>query len=99
MAFETKPFDAADYLETPEDIALDLEEVFKDGDQQLIVEAIGDAARSRGMTEISKTTGLGRESLYKALGPTGNPEFGTTLRVLKALGLRLAVEQQELEST
>lgn len=98
MALKTKPFDASDYLETPEDIALYLEEVFKDGDQQLIVEAIGDVARSRGMTEISRTTGLGRESLYKALGPTGNPEFGTILRVLKALGLRLSVEKRELES-
>jgi len=98
MALETKPFDAADYLETPEDITLYLEEVFEDGNQQLIVEAIGDVARSRGMTEISKTTGLGRESLYKALSATGNPEFGTILRVLKALGLRLSVRKQELES-
>lgn len=98
MALESKPFDAAEYLETPEDIALYLEEVFKDGDQQLILAAIGDGARSRGMTEIARQTGLGRESLYKALGPAGNPEFGTVLRVLKALGFRLSVEKEALET-
>ena len=97
MALETKPFDVADYLETPDDVALYLEEAFKDGDQQLIVKALGDVARSRGMTEIARQTGLGRESLYKALGPTGNPEFGTVLRVLKALGLRLSVEREKAE--
>ena len=51
--------------------------------------ALGDIARAKGMTRISKETGLARESLYKALSPDGNPEFATVLKVVKALGLKL----------
>ena len=49
------------------------------------------AARARGMTEVAKTAGIGRESLYRSLGEAGNPELATLLRVVKALGLKLAV--------
>ena len=82
-------WDAADYLETPEDIAHYLEAAFEDGDSNLIAAAIGDVARSKGMTSIATETGLGRESLYKALSMDGNPGFAYVLSVLKALGLRL----------
>ena len=63
----TVPWDTADHLETPEDIAAYLEAVFEDGDPELISHALGNVARAKGMTEIARRTGLGRQSLYKAL--------------------------------
>ncbi|MGC8494271.1 MAG: addiction module antidote protein [Syntrophobacteraceae bacterium] len=88
----TKPWDAVDYLETGEDMAAYLEAAFEDGDPALIAAALGDIARARGMTQIAREAGLGRESLYKALSPEGNPEFATVLKVMRALGFRLHVE-------
>lgn len=88
---ETLPWDAAEHLETKEDIAAYLEAALEDADPALVVAALGDIARSKGMTNIARETGLGRESLYKALSTEGNPEFATVLKVLKALGLRLQV--------
>ncbi len=84
-----KPWDAADNLNTKEDIVLYLEAAFEDGDPALIAAALGDAARARGMTKVAAEAGLGRESLYKALSPGGNPGFATVLKVMRALGLRL----------
>ncbi len=89
MANQTKPWDAAEHLKTKEDIVLYLEAAFEDGDPALIAAALGDAARARGMTKVAAEAGLGRESLYKALLPGGNPEFATILKVMRALGLRL----------
>jgi probable addiction module antidote protein len=66
-----------------------LEAALEDGDAAVIAAALGDVARARGMTDVARKAGLGRESLYKALSPGGNPELSTILRVLKALGLRL----------
>ena len=86
---KTKPWDAADYLNTKEDIVLYLEAAFEDSDPALIAAALGDAARAKGMTKVAAEAGLGRESLYKALSPKGNPEFATILKVIRALGLRL----------
>ena len=86
---QTRPWDAADYLETKEDVVLYLEAAFEDGDPGLIAAALGDVARAKGMTTVAAEAGLGRESLYKALSPDGNPEFATVLKVLRALGLRL----------
>ena len=78
----TIPWDIADRLETPKDIAAYLEAVFADGDPELINHALGNVARR---------TGLGRQSLYKALSPDGRPEFATVLNVVRALGLKLTV--------
>ena len=89
MANQTRPWDAAGHLETKEDIALYLEAAFEDGDPVLIAAALGDAARTKGMTKVAAETGLGRESLYKALSPGGNPEFANVLKVMRAQGLRL----------
>ena len=86
---ETRPWDAADYLEADEDVVAYLEAAFEDGDPGLIAAALGDVARARGMTRVAAKAGLGRESLYKALSPNGNPEFATVLKVMQALGLRL----------
>ncbi len=85
----TRPWDPADHLETDEDIVAYLEAAFEDGDPALIAAALGDVARARGMTKVATDSGLGRESLYKALSPNGNPEFATVLKVMQALGLRL----------
>ena len=86
---KTKPWDAAEHLETEEDMALYLEAALQDGDPALVAAALGDIARAKGMSEIARETGLGRESLYKALSPEGNPDFATVLKVIRALGLRL----------
>ena len=85
----TRPWDAADFLENEEEIVVYLEAAFEDGDPQLIAAALGDIARSQGMTKVALKSGLGRESLYKALSPEGNPGFATVLKVVQALGLRL----------
>jgi probable addiction module antidote protein len=88
----THPWDVVDYLKTEEDVIAYLEAAFEDGDPALIVAALGDVARARGMSRVAGEAGLGRESLYKALSPTGNPEFATVLKVLNALGLQLHVQ-------
>lgn len=95
---QTQLWDAANHLETKEDIAAYLEAALEDGDPALIAAALGDIARSKGMTQISRDTGLGRESLYKALSVEGNPKFTTILKVVRALGLRLQVTPLESES-
>ena len=73
------------------DIAHYLEAAFEDGDPRLVAAALGDVARAKGMAQIAQAAGLGRESLYKALSKEGNPEFGTVLKVMHALGLKLKV--------
>lgn len=85
----TKRWDAADHLESRADVAAYLEAALQDGDPALVAAALGDIARSRGMAEVAREAGLGRESLYKALSADGNPELATVLRVVRALGLRL----------
>lgn len=88
---KTTPYDVSEYLRTPEEMALYLDACIaeSDGDPAFIAKAIGDIARAKGMSELARETGMGRESLYKALSGDRNPEFGTVLKVLKALGLEL----------
>jgi probable addiction module antidote protein len=88
---KTIPWDSAKHLNSAEDIAEYLEAVFEDGDPALITHALGIVARAKGMSQIAQEAGLGRESLYKALSPEGNPEFATVLKVMHALGLKLKV--------
>jgi probable addiction module antidote protein len=85
-------FDAADYLDSAEAIATYLEVVFEEDDPAFIAHALGNVARSKGMSEIARKTGLSRESLYKALSAEGNPEFATILKVLRALDLKLVTK-------
>ena len=85
----TRPWEAAEHLETEEDMAAYLEAALAEDDASLVAAALGDIARAKGMAEIARETGLGRESLYKALSPGGNPEFSTVLEVVRSLGLRL----------
>ena len=91
MVLKTPPYDSADYLKTPDDIAAYLEAAFEDGDAALITHALGVVARSEGMTEVAKQAGLTRASLYKALSADGHPEFATVLKVVQALGLKMTV--------
>ena len=86
---KTLPWDPAEHLVSEKDIVAYLEAAFEEGDPALIAAALGDIARAKGMTELARETGLGRESLYKALSPSGNPEFATIMRVVEALGLKL----------
>ena len=85
----TKKWDAAEHLKTDADMAAYLEAALEDGDPALVAATLGDIARAKGMGGVAKETGLGRESLYKALSPEGNSEISTVLKVIKALGLRL----------
>jgi probable addiction module antidote protein len=85
------PWDPVEYLKTEEDMAQYLEAALEDGDPGVVAAVLGDIARAKGMTKIAKKSGLGRESLYKALSREGNPEFVTVLKVVKALGLKLKV--------
>lgn len=83
------PWDPADHLKTEEDMAAYLEAALEEADPALIAAALGDIARAKGMTQVAREAGLGRESLYKALSPSGNPEFATIMKVVSVLGLRL----------
>jgi probable addiction module antidote protein len=98
MAVKTFPYDSAEYLEDDQAIVEYLEEAIKiateDSDPSFLAVALGTVARARGMAQIAKDSGLSRESLYKALGSEGNPEFGTVLKVLQALGLKLSIQSQ-----
>lgn len=91
---ETRPFDAANYLETEEDILFYLEAAMEGNDAKHIASALGDVARSKGMTEIAKKAGLGRQALYSALSENGNPTLETLTAVLDALGLELTVQKR-----
>ncbi len=88
-AVKTLRWDVAQHLRGEEDIVAYLEAALEDGDAGVIAAALGDIARARGMAQIARDTGLGRESLYKALSSDGNPELATVLKVVRALGLRL----------
>lgn len=92
MSLESQPFDAAAYLSTPELQARYLSLAFEEGDIGDIADALGAVARARGMTAVARDTGLGRESLYKALSSEGNPELATVLKVLRSLGMKFEVQ-------
>jgi probable addiction module antidote protein len=87
----TRKWDTARYLKTERDVVGYLEAAFEDGHPLVIAAALGDVARARGMSAIARKAGLSRESLYKALAPSGNPQLSTFLSVLRALGLTLRV--------
>jgi probable addiction module antidote protein len=88
---ETHPWDITRYLDSDEAIAAYVDAALEKDDPALLAAALGDVARAKGMTQIARETGLGRESLYKALSPEGNPEFGTVQKVMRSLGLKIHV--------
>lgn len=94
MAIETFPFDAADFLDSPEAVEEFLiatfEQAAEHGDPRIITKALGAVARAKGMTQMAQDAELSRTALYRALSEDGSPELSTIFKVMKALGLRLA---------
>src|SRR5205809_2433154 len=95
MALKLTPFDAADYLTDEETIRYFIEDAIATGDVKDIADALGIVARSKGMAEIARRAGVSRESLYRTLSVKGNPELATIVKVLDALGFRLALAPKE----
>jgi probable addiction module antidote protein len=93
LTLETLPYDVAEQLRTPEEMAAYLEAWLEEAPEDVsgIARALGDIARAKGMSAVARETGLSRESLYKSLSEDGNPSLGTVLKVAKALGLRFRV--------
>jgi len=85
-------FDITGLLQNEQDIAEYLHLVLEDGDAALLAATLGDIARARGMRQVATEAGVSRESLYRSLSAAGNPTLATTVRVIKALGMRLAVQ-------
>ena len=88
---ELKTFDIAESLNNEQDIAAYLSIVLEDDDPALLLAALGDIARARGLTQMAKDSGVTREALYRALSPTATPRFDTITKVLHGLGLKLQV--------
>lgn len=84
------PIDAADYLESEETIAEYISATLENPNPDVFLAAVRDVAKARGMGQLAKDAGLGRESLYKALAPGAKPRYDTVLKLLHALGLKLA---------
>ena len=89
-----RPFDPAEHLQTEEDILYYLEAAMEGNDPKHIASALGDVARSQGMSEIARKSGVGRQALYSALSENGNPTLETLTLVLSALGLQLTVQKR-----
>lgn len=94
MALKVYPLDPASHLETEDDILYYLEAAMEGNDPKHIASALGDVARSKGMSKIARKAGVGRQALYNALSENGNPTLETLVGVLKALGLQLTVEKR-----
>lgn len=84
-----RAFDAADYLDSGTVVAEYLNAALEDENPDVFLQAIADVAKARGMTQLAQDTGLGRESLYKALAPGAKPRYDTVLKLLRALGVEL----------
>ena len=94
MAIELTDFDPAHYLDNEEAIAGYLTDALETSDNAFITDALGVVARAKGMRQLAEDTGLSRESLYRALSAKGNPEFGTVLKVVSALGMKLTASPE-----
>jgi probable addiction module antidote protein len=86
---EATVWDPVNHFNNTEVMASYLEAALVDGDPRLVAAALGDIARAKGLSQVAREAGLGRESLYKALSSSGNPELATVLKVISALGLQL----------
>lgn len=91
MASRFEPFDPADYLDAPDVIADYLSAAAEDANPDVFIAALGDVARARGMAHVAKDSGLGRESLYKALSTGAHPRYETISTVIQALGLKISI--------
>lgn len=93
---ETKPFEVYEHLDNEEVIAEYLNAAFETGEPDVLLLAVSNVAKARGMTQLAKDAGLGRESLYKALTPGAKPRYSTIVKVLGALGVSLRVEPKDI---
>ena len=91
MMVTTRKWDSSEYLDSPEMIHEYLKAAFEQGDDELLIAAIGNVAKAQGMTEIARKTNLSRQNLYKTLAPNGSPKFETVKKVIEALGCKLAI--------
>jgi len=91
---KTTRFDSAAHLNSAKAVDAYMADALDSNDPAVIAHALGTIARARGMSRVAKKAGLSRESLYKALGPSGNPELGTIIRVMRALGLKLSATSE-----
>jgi hypothetical protein len=89
MAVTLSRWDASEYLDSAEMIQAYINEALADSDPRVLQAALGDIAKAKGMSEIAKQAGVGRESLYKSLSMTGNPSWQTISKVLRSLGYKL----------
>lgn len=90
MTVKASPYDAAEFLTDDETVAAYINEALETDDPRQIAKALGAVARARGgMAQLARETGIAREALYRALSENGNPELGTALKVMRALGIRL----------
>ena len=89
MKTKTTAWNVAEHLKTKEEREAYLNAAFEDGDASVIAAALGDIAKAEGLSKVAKRTGLGRESLYKALSPDGNPALSTILKVIRAFEFNL----------
>jgi probable addiction module antidote protein len=96
MALKTIPWDAAEYLDSDEAAAAYLNAALEDGDATLIATALGDVARTRGMSRIAREIGASREGLYRSLSKEGNPELATVLKITRAMGFQLSVASKRV---
>lgn len=98
MAVKTTKWDVAEFLASPDDVRAYLDAALEENDPVFFQKALGDAARSKGMAEIARATGAGRESLYKSLSERGNPSFSTVFGVLEALNLRFSIVSKSADN-
>ena len=91
MKITTKKWDASEYPDSPEMIHEYLKAAFEEGKSELLMVAIGNVAKAKGMSEIAKKTNLSRQNLYKALSANSSPKFETVKKVIEALGCKLAI--------
>lgn len=91
---QTTPYDVAEHLRTPEEMAAYLDAWLEEAPDDVsgIAKALGDIARAKGMTQVALDAGLSRESLYRAVSADGNPSFASVLKVARALGVKFHAE-------
>ena len=97
---KTTPYDVAEHLRTPQEMAAYLDAWLEEApdDAAGIARALGDIARAKGMSQVAHDSGLSRESLYRALSADGNPSFATVLKVAKALGVKFHAQAIESDA-
>jgi probable addiction module antidote protein len=96
MALKTTPYDSAEFLDSEEAIEEYVAAAFETNDPAFIAQCLGTVARARNMSKLSRDVGMSRPALYKALSGEGNPEFATIIKVLRALGIKLAPKVETL---